>query len=158
MSNLHLATVLLSVLAAATAMRADSSNFGGHWELDPGKSSPGNAETRVLEVTQNGSNVSVIRTYTDERGRETSETYKCTIGGQECRVVAGDERHAEVSFWFDGPALVMLKTNGDKRDSTVEWRFQLKDGKTLQVSREIMAPSDTKENLTFNRTEAVATR
>lgn len=157
MFSYSLSAALVLLLLPAGAAVADTANLSGHWQLDPSRSS-GGEETHSLDVTEDGNTVSITRHYAGEHGSDTTETFKCTIGGQECKLVDGDGHKAQVSFWYDGSNLVMLKTNGDRHDSTVEWHFQQKDDKTLQVSREVMEPSDRKENLVFNRVEVVATR
>jgi hypothetical protein len=66
---------------------------------------------------------------------------------------------AKVSLWYNGPELVILKTDGDKRDSTVEWHMKVSDdGKTLNINREIIEPSEEKIALVFNKSVSVASR
>ncbi len=159
MSGYWLSAALILVFTPGAIALADNPpELAGHWQLDAAHSNPGDADTRALDVTQNGKDVSVTRTYMGERGKQMTETFKCTVGGGECHLIDGDTRNAQVSFWYDGSSLVMLKTEGDRRDSTVEWHFQLKDDNTLQVSREVIEPTDKKETLVFSRIEAVAKR
>ena len=60
-----------------------------------------------------------------------------------------------MSLWYDGSALMMLKTNGPKEDETTERRLQLSpDGKTLTVQFTNLAGNSKPETLVFTKEAA----
>jgi len=157
MSGYSVAGSLVLLLFAAVSLRADATNFSGHWQLQPDKSQRSDEQTVSLDIQQDGDKVTVNRVYRDG-GREVSARFNCTTDASQCTFDDGGHK-ATVSLWYDGADLVLLKTNGDKRDSTVEWHLHLgNDGKTLSVSREIMEPTDRTINLVFGKTESLAAR
>ncbi len=136
-----------------TCVAADAPNFTGHWQIDPTKSKLESERTLALDVIQNGQKVTFTRLY-EEDGKQVTSKMTCTVGGPNC-VFMENGHKAKGSLWYDGPKLVVLKTDGDKHDSTVEWQLQLVDGgKTLNVNREVMEPSDHTEKLVFTKTES----
>jgi hypothetical protein len=143
----------------AVHLSADPTNFSGHWQLQQDKSQNNDEEKTVsLDIQQQGSQIKFSRMYRERDGREVTTQFTCSTDGTKCNFDE-DGHKANVSLWYDGPDLVVLKTNGDKRDSTVEWHLRLaSDGKTLTVSREILEPSEKTIKLVFNRTESVAAR
>lgn len=153
----RLGAVLIAVAAAAT-LSAASSDFTGHWQLDQSKSKPGPERTVSVEIEQQGNNVTFVRQYQDRDGKSATARFKCAVGSNSCDFDENGHK-AKVSLWYNGPELVILKTDGDKHDNTVEWHMKLgEDGKTLNINREIIAPSEEKESLVFNKAEAVASR
>jgi hypothetical protein len=149
--------IVLLFIAGASA-NAATADFSGHWQLNPAQSKAGDEKTLSLDIQQNGDTVTLVRTYQGEHDKELKAQFTCTIGGKDCDFDENGHK-SKVSLWYDGAALVILKTNGDKRDSTVEWSLHLGDGgKTLSATREIVEPSDSKESLVFNKAESVAAR
>gem|GEM_PF-1928284 len=158
MSNLRRIEAVLIALAAAATLSAAGADFTGHWQIDQSKSKPGPERTVSVEIEQQGDTVTFVRQYQDHDGKSVTARFKCAVGGSSCDF--DDSGHkAKVSLWYNGPELVILKTDGDKHDSTVEWHMKLgDDGKTLNINREIIMPSEEKESLVFNKAESVASR
>jgi hypothetical protein len=154
-------TVLKSLaitFVAGLCVAADKVDFTGHWQLDAPNSKSVSEKTLSVDIVQSGSQVKFTRVFQNQDGKEATGKFTCTVGGTDCEFVDNGHK-AKVSVWFNGPELVVLKTDGDKHDSTVEWHLQLSDGgKTLKVNREIMEPGDQTEKLVFTRTESVASR
>ena len=144
-------TSVLFMFVAGICVAADAPNFTGHWQIDPAKSKSESERTLALDVIQNGQDVTFTRLYEDA-GKQVTAKLTCTVGGAQCEFLENGHK-AKGSLWYDGPKLVILKTDGDKRDSTVEWQLQLvDDGKTLNANREVMEPSDHVEKLVFTKT------
>ncbi|MGH9581731.1 MAG: hypothetical protein ACRD4O_02205, partial [Bryobacteraceae bacterium] len=60
---------------------------------------------------------------------------------------------AKVSLWYDGSALVILKTDGPSDDSVTQWRLALSaNGKTLSVDLTHIVPQKSPEKLVFDKT------
>jgi hypothetical protein len=157
-SNLKSIKGFLIVFAAATTLSAAGIDFTGHWQIDQSKSKPGPEHTLSVEIEQQGSNVTFVRQYQDHDGKSATARFKCAVGSSSCEFDENGHK-AKVSLWYNGPELVILKTDGEKHDSTVEWHMKLgEDGKTLNIDREMIEPSDGKESLVFNKSESVASR
>ncbi len=87
----------------------------------------------------------------DTNGKEETSQFSCDVGGSQCDF---DEagRKAKVSLWYNGPALVILKTDGPKEDSVTQWKLDLSpDGKTLTVEFTHIEPNDKSESLVFDK-------
>ncbi len=158
MSNLRRMEAVLIAVAAAATLSAANADFTGHWQIDQSKSKPGPERTVSVEIEQQGNTVTFVRQYQDHDGKSATAHFKCAVGSNSCDF--DDNGHkAKVSLWYNGPELVILKTDGEKHDDTVEWHMKLgDDGKTLNINREIIAPSEEKESLVFNKAESVASR
>lgn len=158
MSNLRRTEAVLVALAAAATLSAASADFTGHWQIDQSKSKPGPERTVSVEIEQQGNTVTFVRQYQDHDGKSATARFKCAVGSNSCDFDENGHK-AKVSLWYNGPELVILKTDGEKHDNTVEWHMKLgDDGKTLNINREIIAPSEEKESLVFNKAESVASR
>lgn len=145
-------------LPATLCLAADAPDLNGHWQIDSNQSKNLSEHTLSLDLAQSGDQLTFSRTYQDHDGKEVIAKFSCQVGGSACEFMDNGHK-AKISLWYNGPELVILKTDGDKRDSTVEWHLQSTDsGKTLRVNREIMEPNDQTEKLVFTRTETVANR
>ena len=158
MSRFTAAKSVLMALATTASLTAGAVDFTGHWQLDSAKSKPGPERTVSVDLEQQGNNVTFVRSYQDHDGKQAVARFTCSIGSNSCDF--DDNGHkAKVSLWYNGPELVILKTDGQKQDSTVEWHMKLSDdGKTLTINREIIEPSDQSESLVFKKSESVASR
>jgi hypothetical protein len=111
------------VFFVVTATRADAPDFSGHWQVDPTKSHFDSEKTLSLDIQWQGEQITFVRTY-QANGKQTTARFTCTANGKECAF--NDNGHkAKISIWYNGPVLVVLKTHGEKHDSTVEWQLKL---------------------------------
>ena len=158
MSSLKRIEAVVIALAAAATLSAANTDFTGHWQIDQSKSKPGPERTVSVEIEQQGNNVTFVRQYQDHDGKSATARFTCAVGSNSCDFDENGHK-AKVSLWYNGPELVILKTDGEKHDDTVEWHMKLgDDGKTLNINREIIAPSEDKESLVFNKAASVASR
>ncbi len=145
-------------LAAAASLTASGVDFTGHWQIDSSRSKLGPERTASLDVEQQGDKVTFVRQYQDHDGKSATARFTCVVGSNSCDYDENGHK-AKVSLWYNGPELVILKTDGEKHDNTVEWHMKLADdGKTLNINREIIMPSDEKESLVFKKADSVASR
>ncbi len=150
--------VTLALVSGGLCLAMDAVDFSGHWQLDAAKSKTGSERTVSIDLAEKGNQVTFTRVFDDHDGKQVTATFTCAVGSQDCDFVENGHK-AKVSLWYNGPELVVLKTDGEKHDSTVEWHLKLSDGgKTLNVNREIMEPADQTEKLVFNKAESVASR
>lgn len=128
---------LLGISAAAlcAAVAADRPDLSGTW-----KSS---AET--LEIQQKDNDIQYTEALPDGKGKKLE--IHCNTTGQECKL-----KDEQVSFWFNGPMLVMMEQRRGNA-IVVKKRFKTsEDGKTLTVEViHISPPADKSENLTYAR-------
>lgn len=147
--------ILVGGLAMALASSATPPDFTGHWQIDAAKSKAGAEQTVSLDLKQQGDAITFTRVFEDEHRKQATSHFTCSLGQKKCDFDENGHK-ASVSLWYNGPELVVLKTNGDKHDSTVEWHLSLStDGKTLSVNREVIEPTDTTEKLVFSKTESL---
>jgi len=88
MKHHRMVLILLAVLTAAGAGRAQSSDFSGEWKLDPGRSDLGgmvlmNAEIS-LSIRQESGAVSLRRTVVVPDRPTTVKSARYTLDGKEC--------------------------------------------------------------------------
>jgi hypothetical protein len=146
------------MVIACLELSADAPDLSGRWQLDSSKSKFVDEKTLDLDIEQQGNQITINRTYQDEDGKQVSAHLACTFDGKQCEF--DDHGHkAKLSVWYDGSTMVLLKTDGDKRESTVEWHIKLANsGNTLNVTREIMQPVDKTEQLVFTKSNSLAAR
>lgn len=126
-------------------------DFSGTWQLDPAKSP--DAQGRMVTYTiQNASGkINFTRVVRDRDGKEVTSQFSCDTMGTQCDFdEAGHKAH--VSLWYNGPALVIMKTDGPKEDAVTQWKLELEPGgKTLKVGFEHIDPTDKPESLVFDK-------
>ena len=148
-STLTLATLAASVFSLLL-LAADTAppNYSGVWQLEPEHSQVPAGETITYNIQDSSGQVVFSRIIHERDGRQLTSHFSCKTGGGQCQFDEGG-RKAQVSLWYDGPALVVLETNtGDT--SVTQWRLTMgPDGKTLNVEVEHLEPSDRTEKLVF---------
>jgi hypothetical protein len=126
--------MVLALLAAPLLIGAnDHPNFSGTWKLDPAKSPGVDGATITLAIKDESGKINYERTMKQANGTPVVVRFTCSPGGSNCDLDENGHK-AKVSIWYDGPALMILKTNGPKQDTTTERRLELSpDGNTLKV-------------------------
>lgn len=124
---MRIAAFLSIFLLALCAAAQDHPSMTGTWQLDAGKSDLKTikvaAATWVIEEGDNSIHI------TESAGEKSKKLdMQCTTDGKECSV-SGNK--AKASFWYNGPMLVEMETNGDR---VTRYRLKIsEDGKTLTV-------------------------
>jgi hypothetical protein len=140
--------------AAGGANAAGPPDLSGNWRLDPAKSPEANGAIVTIAIQNEAGNINYQRTARERNGRQLTARFTCAIGGNQCDLDESGHK-AKVSLWYDGSALVILKTNGPKEDETTERRLQLSpDGKTLTVQFTNIAGDGKPETLVFTKEAA----
>jgi hypothetical protein len=126
--------MMLTVLAVPLLLSAGNQpNFGGTWKLDPAKSPGANGATITLNIKDEAGNITYERSMRQADGKQVEAHFACSPGGKECEFDENGHK-AKVSLWYNGAALMILKTNGPKEDAMIERKLELSsDGNTLNV-------------------------
>ncbi len=131
-ANATLAVMFL-IFGCAYGHAADRPNYSGQWELDPASSPNANGAAISLRIEDDSGKITYQRSLTQRDGKKVDAHFTCSLGGAQCEFDENGHK-ASVSLWYDGSALMILKTNGPKEDATIERRLELSpDGKTLKV-------------------------
>lgn len=150
--------VLCAAIGCAAVLAQDTSrpDLNGTWQLDATKSdihSP-RAESLIWQLTQKDDAITMKQIEKDG-AKERTESVTCSIGGKDCKTSGSEE--AKMSFWYNGPKLVALKTvhNGS---SITKYRMELSpDGKTMTVEVMPMLPATAKnDKLVFEKQASLA--
>ena len=148
---LALAVVAAPFFTLVSARAMSTPDFSGSWQLDPAKSEDVNGATITVAIENESGKINYQRTLRERNGRQAVVRFTCAVDGSQCEL---DENghHAKVSLWYDGSALMMLKTDGPKEDETTERRLELSpDGKTLTVHFTNFTGNGKPETLVFTK-------
>jgi hypothetical protein len=150
-SLLALAVLAATLLTPSLSAGADPPNFTGTWQLDSSKSEAASAESITLTIQDASGKIKFNRVAREKDGKEKTSQFSCQAGGTQCDFDEGGTK-AKVSLWYNGPALMILKTDGPKEDSVTQWKLELSpDGKTLNVDFSHIDPTDKSEKLVFEK-------
>ncbi len=84
-------------------------------------------------------------------GKPFKADFKCSTLGKECAMNDRDHK-AKVSTYFNGPVLVVMKTEGRKDSEVTKERVKLlPDGNTLEVEIMYIVPQRDGEKLVFTK-------
>lgn len=157
MRGMLLALAVMAVpflMIAPAAANAAAPDFTGNWRLDPAKSQEANGAVVTLAIQNESGKINYMRTLRERSGRQVVARFTCAVGGSQCKLDENGHQ-AKVSLWYDGSALMILKTDGPKEDETTERKLELSpDGKTLTVHFTNFAGNDKPETLVFMKEAA----
>ena len=132
--------LFLIAFAAAAAFAADRPELNGTWQLSSHHEGKLKFETLLIQQTPDGVKIS------ESGAKERTVDVACAVDGHGCKLKEG-----EISFWYDGPALVMMEIHHN-RDVVTETRLVLSDdGKTLNLEMIHVSPSGSSSTYTFRK-------
>jgi hypothetical protein len=128
-----------------------SPDFSGVWELNAEKSQLPDGRLVTIKIEKVGNKIKWTRSDRAKDGKENVSEFICEAGASECELT--EEGHkAKVSIWFNGPELVVLKTDGIKEENSIEWTLKMSDDKkSITAGLERIDPPGTSEKLVFNK-------
>jgi hypothetical protein len=131
---------------------ADQPNLSGTWKLDRSHTeSDESSKDLVLLIDEQAENVHLKETRGPNAKQDVSE-FTCSLG-KECKMHDGGGK-AEVWVYFNGPALVVVKTNGRHDDSASKRRFLLSPaGDSLIEEVTHITPERKAEKLVFSKSQ-----
>ena len=132
--------LFLIAYAAAATFAADRPELNGTWQLSSNHEGRLKFETLLIQQTPDGVKIS------ESGSKEKTVDIACGVDGHGCKLKEG-----EISFWYDGPALVMMEMHHN-RDVVTETRLVLSvDGKTLNLEMIHVSPPGSSSTSTFKR-------
>lgn len=138
------------LLLAAVGAWAATPDFSGNWTLDPSQSQGAPAQAIQLSIQQTADQITFHRTL-QEGGRTRQDSFTCAPNGTTCDFDE-DGHKAKVTLWYDGPKLVIAKTDGPDKDATTERKMELStDGKTLTVEFTNYSDGGKPDKLVFKK-------
>jgi hypothetical protein len=153
-----ISAIALALWAAPWLVGASNQpNFSGTWKLDPARSPGVNGATITLNIKDEAGKISYERLMKQTDGKQMEVRFMCSPGGSQCDFDENGHK-AKVSLWYDGSALMILKTKGPKQDATTERKLELSpDGNTLKVQfTNLDLDKDSKpETLVFTKQPAL---
>jgi hypothetical protein len=145
--------VLLFTAAWAAEPGADRPDLNGTWVLDVSHSANagGKVKAETLSISQKPDAVELSEATTETNGKELKVDVACNIDGQGCKVKENGQA-TQVSFWYNGPMLVMMEQRHGNDFVTQKKMKPSDDGKTLSMEVVYIAPPGHKpETLTFTK-------
>ncbi len=139
-----------AALGSATEGKADLS---GTWKLDQARSESGQInKDLVLFIEEKDQSIHIKETRGSNLRDDVSD-FTCDTLGKPCTMQDGPDK-ANVTVYYNGPVLVVLKTNGRKSDSVSKWRLSLAPaGDSLAVEVMHIDPQGKTEKLVFSRAQ-----
>ena len=140
--------LLLPLVLSADSGRPD---FSGAWQMNSAKSHVDDGRTVTLIIESVSDKIKLVRVVREKDGKEVTSKFVCATGGTDCEFDEGD-RKAKVSLWYDGTALIVLKTDGPKEDAVTQWKLELAPNtKTLTIDLTHIDPSSKAETVVFSK-------
>jgi len=147
-------TVLGVVLLGAAIASADDDrpDLSGTWKLNVAQSKPAPSEQQVvMTIEENGDKLHLKETRGLQPKKDDVSEFTCTMTGEDCPMLDGGHK-AKASAYYNGPVLVVFKTNEHRGGSVEKWRLSLApkgDSLTKEITH--IQPQQPTETLVFSR-------
>jgi hypothetical protein len=125
---------------AVVALGDSRPDLNGVWRLEPSLSEVHSHLSTPLtwQIEQSDNSIRLIQR-TEEK--KDPDDIRCATDGHDCKVKE-EGRNAFVSFYYNGPVLVELESEGQNRDTVTKKRMHISsDGATLTVDIIHILPS-----------------
>ena len=129
----------VAVLAAA-AFGADRPELNGSWQIH--SAGGGKLKFEKLVIQQDPDGIKI----TESGAKEKAVDIACGVEAQECKVADGT-----ISFWYNGPALVMMESRHNRSVVTKTRLVPGSDGKTLNLEVTRLVPEGASATYTFTK-------
>jgi len=141
----------LGTLLLFAAWAADRPDINGTWVLDLSHSPGVKLKTETLSINQKPDAVEISDAATESNGKEMKFEVSCNTEGQGCKVKENGQA-TQVSFWYNGPVLVMMEQRHGNDFVTQKKLKPSEDGKSLSMEVVYIAPPGHKpESYLFTR-------
>jgi hypothetical protein len=146
-------SVVALLLFAVAAIKADQGkpNLSGTWKIDPARSQlDRTTKDLVFIIEEKGQQIHVKEIRGPHPQDDVSE-FTCGTMGRDCAMQDGKEK-ANVSVYYNGPLLVILKTHGRKDSVAEKQRLSLSPaGDSLTVEVMPIEPEGRPEKLVLSK-------
>src|ERR1700683_946107 len=123
MRNTILLTTGLLLLGVALVNASESkADLSGTWKLDQARSESGQTYKDLVLLIEGKDQSIHIKETRGPNLREDVSDFTCGTMGKSCAMQDGPDK-AKVTVYYNGPVLVVLKTDGRKGDSVTKWRL-----------------------------------
>lgn len=140
--------LLMPLVLSADTTKGD---FSGTWQMDASHSHVDDGRVVSLAIQDIGDKLKVVRIVHRRDGKDVTSQFTCPADGSSCEFDEGGHK-AKVSMWYDGPALMILKSDGPKDDAVVQWKVQLApDSSTLTLGLTYIDPGNKTETVVFSK-------
>lgn len=152
MRSFALSIVGLFLLAVvAFGADQDKTDLSGTWKVDPSRVEPTQGASQLMLVVEDKGSAIHIRETRGPNLKEDVSDFTCGTMGKECSMVDGGEK-AAVSVYYNGPALVVLKTHGRRGSSVEKKRLSMSPaGDSLIVEITPIVPKGKTERLVLSK-------
>ena len=131
--------LFVTAFTAAGLFAADRPVLNGTWQLSSGQ---GKLKFETLLIQQSQDGIKITESSTKEKPIDIS----CSTDAQECKLKEG-----QISFWYNGPALVMMEMHHNKDVVTKTRLVPGDDGKTLSLEVTHVEPAGGVDKYTFTK-------
>jgi len=132
--------LFLIALTAAAVIAADRPELDGTWQLTSARDARLKFETLLIQQTPDGLKI------TESGAKDKTVEFACAVDASECKLKEG-----AISFYYDGPALVMMETHHN-HDVAIKTRLvPAEDGKSLTLEVTRVSPPGSSSTYTFKK-------
>ena len=131
--------LFVTALTVVAAFASDRPDLSGTWQL---ASSPGKLRFETLLIEQTPDAVKLTESAANKKPFDVS----CGTDAKECKL-----KEEQVSFWYNGPALVMMEKRQDGDVVTKTRLVPAEDGKTLSLEVTRILPAGPSATYTFKK-------
>jgi hypothetical protein len=131
--------LFVTALTVAAVFASDRPDLSGTWQLS---SNQGKLKFETLLIEQTPDAIKITESATDKKPFDVS----CGTDAKECKL-----KEEQVSFWYNGPALVMMEKRQDGDVVTKTRLVPAEDGKTLNLEVTRILPAGPSATYTFKK-------
>ena len=131
--------LFVTAFTVVAAFASDRPDLSGTWQLS---STPGKLKFETLLIEQTPDAIKITESAANKKPFDVS----CGTDAQECKL-----KEEKVSFWYNGPALVMMEKRQDGDMVTKTRLVPGGDGKTLSIEVTRILPAGPSATYTFKK-------
>jgi hypothetical protein len=131
--------LFVTALTVVAVFASDRPDLSGTWQLS---SNQGKLKFETLLIEQTPDAIKITESATGKKPFDVS----CGADAKECKL-----KEEQVSFWYNGPALVMMEKRQDGDVVTKTRLVPAEDGKTLSLEVMRILPAGPSATYTFKK-------
>jgi hypothetical protein len=131
--------LFITGLTLVAAFAADHPDLNGTWQLSSG---PGKLKFETLSIQQTSDTVKITEAAVNKKAVDVA----CSTDAKECKI-----KERKISFWYNGPALVMMESSQDGDFVTKTRLVPVEDGKALSFEVTRIVPAGSSATYVFKK-------